>query len=733
MHKKIRLSLGLLGLFSILAGITFQPAGGIRVSYANAVYPDTTFTAPYDVSNSTSYNNTQHPRAVIDPSAYLHVTWMEGTDDPNPKANGPAYVQGQDSAWPAWEWVGPHNNAGYTNPAIARDSTGTIHIVWAASSGGQAPYDIWYATKAPGGSWSAPANLSNEADNTVYPDIAIDSLDRIWVTWQATLSNGDTDIFARSKPAGGSWGAVMSLASSSYQEQNAHIAIDGSDVPHVVWRNNSAAPNWEIYYTRYAGGAWTAPVNISRSSTASHYPHLAAAGSNVYVVWEDEVDGPDRFQALFRRWDGGQWLPALAEPATRVSHSSKILYPMISADNGSLYVAWEDYRGGAHPEIYFSHSTDSGATWLGDENVSQNGTSSYFPTVVAQTGGLAHIFWQDMAPGQLDIYYSMAATVQPTPPHGWVDILAHDPLNDPAYTRLLTVTLQLSATSDLGYPITGMRVCNLGACTPPPVWIPFAQTIPSWSLLGTIYDCEYKWVQARFQDSIGQQSITYTDYIAYDNYLTASMSLNGGNAYTNRFTVTVNSVDRDGQQPNCSGLQDMRLSENGITYTAWSTFVADSNFELAAVGPINRQVYAQYRDRAGNVGTFSDSITLDLTPPHDGTGPTMVSATNHLLVVVSGLEAQDDESGVANVWLANRVGGPWLSLPYCAHPPCSYTWDLAYGGPPVQEPLTHTVYVQYEDASGYGAYPGNFSQVYSGTISVSGISSIFLPAVWKDY
>jgi hypothetical protein len=98
---------------------------------------------------------------------------------------------------------------------------------------------------------------------------------------------------------------------------------------------------------------------------------------------------------------------------------------------------------------------------------------------------------------------------------------------------------------------------------------------------------------------------------------------------------------------------------------------------------------------------------------------------------VTGLQAYDDESGVRNVWFANRGNGPWYPMPYHV-PPYTYTWNLAYGGPPFQAPNLHHIYVKYEDASGYGSLPGNFSPVYSSTISVSGISNIFLPLALRD-
>jgi hypothetical protein len=115
----------------------------------------------------------------------------------------------------------------------------------------------------------------------------------------------------------------------------------------------------------------------------------------------------------------------------------------------------------------------------------------------------------------------------------------------------------------------------------------------------------------------------------------------------------------------------------------------------------------------------------------------MPGSTNQLLVTVSNLQAFDNESGVGRVWLANNCSpngdGVWQSQTYCSDPPCSYTWNLGYGGPPIVAPDLHKVCVKYEDWSGYGDFPGNFTPVYSGTITVNNISTIFLPVVTRGY
>lgn len=761
MHKKIGLFIGLVVLGFLTVAVWLRPEHLATTPPAGAAQLRSSFGPANNISNSAGGGYTsQRVRTDIGSDNILHPVWMEGIVNVD---NSPAYAGGQESAWNPWVWIAPNdrNNRGYTNPTVALDSQNNVHATWAGNNG--PPYRIFYAYKPVGGSWSTPTNLSEGLPNSVYASIALDSQDRVWIVWETELGEGQFDVYARTKPAGGSWSPAVSISNQSGMELEPDVIVDASDVPHVVWRYSAG---WEIYHTKYVNGSWTTPFNVSANASASHFARIDAdSQGNVFVVWEDEIDGSDRFQTLFRRWDGSQW-----GAVRRASETpSKALYPSIAADNCNLYAVWTDYRSKS-TETFFSYSFDCGTTWSTDENVSSNSSASFHPAVAAQPGGFAHIFWQDYAPGDFDIYYRKGTvelpvpptttpspkpsdtptpivtatpthTPRPTPtptpeaPWGDVSIVANQPTGNTNYTQQLNVSLHFSATFPVGSN-PQMRYSNQGDFAGAS-WVPYTPAVPSWNLdPGGTY-CSYKWVFAQFKDQYaGGSSPPYADYILFDNTLTATMSLNGGGDYTNRTLVMVNSVDSDGAM-GCSGLEDISLWEEGLAQTIWISYYPQLYFFLAPRDPLTgtTTVYASYRDRTGNSGTFQDSITFDPDPPYDGSPPTLnygSSPTNHLLIPVTDVEATDDGSGVANIWLANQEEGPWKAIPY-QDPPHEYTWNLAYGGPPLVSPDLHYVYLRYEDGSGYGAFPGNLSETFSASITVLNISNVYLPIVSKEY
>ncbi|MBN1483550.1 MAG: hypothetical protein JXA37_02410 [Chloroflexia bacterium] len=760
MHKRLSLLAGLILLGLCTALVFLRPGlGGQRdLPRAQAAFLSSDFSTPYNLSKSAAGGNTsQRVHAFLGPDNKVHLAWMEGELN---IANGAAYAKGQGTTWDAWEYIAPWDvsNRGYVNPDVALDSQGNVHAVWAGDNG--PPYRIFYATKPVGGAWSAPTNLTSGLGNSIYATIAIDRQDRVWVVWETQITEQEFDIFVRSKPAGGNWSLAEIISNQAGMELEPDIAVDANDVPHVVWRSGGAG--WEIFRTRYVDGAWTTPDNVSATSTPSHFGSIAAdSQGNVFVVWEDEIDGSDRFQTLLRRWDGSQW-----GALRRVSSTpTKALYPAVSADNCNVYSVWTDYRLG-NTEIYFNHSFDCGGSWHDDENASQTNRASFFPDILAQAGGFAHIVWQDETPGLYDIYYTLATvelpvpptdtptptpdltatpthtptptftptpTPSPTPqyPEGSVQIWGRRPADQTNYTRQLEVDLHLAAT-----PVGGtveMRYDNepgfSGAA-----WTALNSPVQL-SLAGPAEGCEYKWAYAQFRDAIQQQpSPVYYDFILFDDSLTATMALNGGGEYTNRVMVAINSQDLD-ISSGCSGLDDLSIWEEGFTHTTWISYAPQLYFFLAPQDSLTRTVYVEYRDRADNSGVLSDTILFDPYPPYSGTAPILnngVLSTTELIIPVKGLEALDNESGVAYVRLANRPEGPWLKLPY-EGPSHSYDWSLAYGGPPLQSPEPHSVYVQYEDGAGYGYFPGNLSEVFSSAIMVGGIHNTYLPLATRDF
>ncbi len=86
-----------------------------------------------------------------------------------------------------------------------------------------------------------------------------------------------------------------------------------------------------------------------------------------------------------------------------------------------------------------------------------------------------------------------------------------------------------------------------------------------------------------------------------------SVVLNGGRASTSSRSVTLKLSASD-PSPS-SGVASMRFKNNGGVWSRWYAYDTSKDWILSS-GAGTKTVYAQYKDRAGNVSmTARDSIT----------------------------------------------------------------------------------------------------------------------------
>jgi hypothetical protein len=126
-------------------------------------------------------------------------------------------------------------------------------------------------------------------------------------------------------------------------------------------------------------------------------------------------------------------------------------------------------------------------------------------------------------------------------------------------------------------------------------------------------------VRGEAVDKAGNRSTTTVRVNIDKTPPTGSLTINDGAATTGSTTVTLRFTANDP----LSGVAEMRFSNDGRTWSDWESFSSTrSDWNLARYGgSVNQMgpktVYAQLRDRAGNVSqTFSATIRLTVRYPH---------------------------------------------------------------------------------------------------------------------
>ena len=188
------------------------------------------------------------------------------------------------------------------------------------------------------------------------------------------------------------------------------ISSAGSNV-YVVWQDNRNGAD-DIYFNRSTDGGETWLTSDLRLDTDpagaadSILPQISSSGNHVYVVWEEARNSLSRDIYFNRSIDGGAtWLPNDIPVDTNLGKTLSLI-PQITSDGSNVYVVWRDDRSAAY-KVYFDRSTDGGLTWLSsDVRVDANNNGACFNPEIAVSGGNVYVVWQDDRNGRDDVYFN---------------------------------------------------------------------------------------------------------------------------------------------------------------------------------------------------------------------------------------------------------------------------------------------------------------------------------------
>jgi hypothetical protein len=326
---------------------------------------------------------------VRGPSGRLHIVYSKAWGASGADSSDIFEVESDDDGV-TWSPMRDVSRDGYslsTRPALAIDSSGTLHCCWFQFWNGS--YDFYYA-RCDGDTWSIPRNISRMASNTNYAEyssICVDANNRVHVAFEI-VDAGHPDIYYTT-PDGDSWltpvlvsnstlddgfpciasdsrsrlhlcwrtrasdsGYIMySMSDSAWQPprriaacpvsvNSASLAIGPGDTAYLVYAGQTQSGRNDVFYMQSVDDMWTRPMNLSSSDPAwSNCPGVSASeDGTVCVVW---AEGPETeyAQAMCRFRVDGNWQDAidLSDDPVNGGYSTRVGSQM---DNGHVDVAW---------------------------------------------------------------------------------------------------------------------------------------------------------------------------------------------------------------------------------------------------------------------------------------------------------------------------------------------------------------------------------------------------------
>lgn len=339
------------------------------------------------VDLSTAGQDALEPQVAVDPNGDEAAVWA--------RTNGSNYVIQATTRALGGGWLAPVDlslpGGEAFQPEVAIDPDGDATAVWRRSDGTKTI--IQAATRPSGGTWGAPVDLSLSGQSANEPQIAVDSTGGATVVW---FSEGTNDIIqAATRGPGGAWGAPVDLSLSGQDAVEPQVAVDPNGNATAVWRRSDGSHEIVQAATRAPGGAWQSPVDLSTAGQDSLEPQVAVDSSDkataVWRVFDDENgNNIDVLQAATRASGGGWESPVDVSVA-----GQSVVEPQVAVDpSGTATAVWRGYDGTAY-DIEAARRAAGGA-WAAPTEISAapaEGENNAEPQVAAASNGDVTAVW----------------------------------------------------------------------------------------------------------------------------------------------------------------------------------------------------------------------------------------------------------------------------------------------------------------------------------------------------
>lgn len=304
-------------------------------------------------------------------------------------------------------------------PQTAVAQNGNVYVVWSdqasACTASGCNKDVLFSRSTDhGATFSAPLNLSNNGSSG-NPVIALDAQGAINVIW----SGGGHLFFTHSADAGATFSSPLNIAgvtnaSLAFSAAGYHpLVIDGAGNINVVW---SDANTSQIFFARStnAGISFSTPLNISNYAPGASSPTMALdAGGGIDVVWQGSVAGHNPYDLFFTRsTDAG----ASFSVAKDVSNTpSGAFFDQIAVDPaGNIDIAWNSncpspsFCSVVSSDVFFSQSKDGGATFSAPVQITNTQGQAAISRVLlaSDSTGNVDLAWPQVAGGSNAAFFS---------------------------------------------------------------------------------------------------------------------------------------------------------------------------------------------------------------------------------------------------------------------------------------------------------------------------------------
>ncbi len=569
------------------------------------------------LTNSTS-NSTQ-PSIAVDNSGRLHLVWIDDRNKSRSKDGDIFYMNSMNGGteWSDYEILFPITRMGtYNNIKLICDSKSLYLVFVDHDVRREEPTLHYLASQDYGKNWEAPYPYYLHPPSD-YDDCRIDiasNSNYVYIVMNDYWYLDDRIYVLNETNIVGSkiWEGI-SCPSIGAWNSNVYAVIPTNDGLNFSMSNDN-------------GTTWSLPIKLSSKKT--YTSTLFTYGNSLYLVWANNSSG--NYELYFKKSDDGG--TAWSKDIRLTYATGASIRPSVSMNSdGSLNVVWQDYRENKW-EVYYKNIDNDGKTLMNSTRLSNSTGDAKYPQIITDSNGYSYVVWQDSRNGNWDIYMRRNPDKDVTPPE-----ITHQPVEEISGTQNLTINA--TVTDNFGVQYVSVRYWGDRTTTP----LTKKMVLTSGDIKNGAWEAKilpselhsrniYYYIQAADSDNIAVTSIYHVvvtgcspHFDAIGNY---SVAMAGDREINISITDTFG-VDNVVLYYSVNGSEytalNMTLSAGDSVTGVWSTTIQG----LPAGSNVSFYVEAVSGDTTNSTEVFSfatekNEVTSDLTPPSDDSNTSMV-------------------------------------------------------------------------------------------------------------
>jgi len=392
--------------------------------------PDDNWTAPINISNTTTTPFSFSPTVAVDRQGMTHAVWTDSVYVPSP-------VNYLPDTWRNTIYYSRTEGAGFGTPiALAtyehRFYPYPISIVF---DGNDNPWVFWIGTEATytrwdGSAWTTPQTLSflplirtfgAEFDGRYLQAIS-DKLGNIYVVVGSGFSTGQFGLMLTS------WNGSEWSSPSFITDRIAHLsgawridygspklAVDALGHLHMVWFNRTSTFIYQILYSSFDGNSWTDPQVVFESQYFQGPPEIALDNfAQPHVVWDSYVND-FYIVGKYSTLHNGIW--STPEQFGEVTNGSTHI-PKIKFDAaGVAHIVYIEHHGDGTPPTGIFHIQKQQNSWTQPKQIGPLAEGGEDGLDYDEHSDTLHVVWTTRNENPvMDVFYSRTVPLDSSPP-----------------------------------------------------------------------------------------------------------------------------------------------------------------------------------------------------------------------------------------------------------------------------------------------------------------------------